>query len=138
MIFLKWHVRKSHYSALEQDITNPKKTSNRSWFADFSSSFHRIFPYMVWPSCDYKLYQCFYKNIQLLHVLFLLNHQKLIFFILILIQKADMHKFTWYLPSVWFKHTHCSIITDILCQKWVFFVHFQEKRLVFWSCNKNW
>ena len=41
------------------NITNLKKTPNRSWFADFSCSFHRIFLLMVWPSHDFKLNQCF-------------------------------------------------------------------------------
>ena len=39
-----------------------KKTPNRSWIADFSCSFHRIFLLMVWPSHEFKLKQCFCKK----------------------------------------------------------------------------
>ena len=61
--FLNWYERKSHYSAMEQDIQNPKKALNRAWSADFSCSFYVACQRIVFPPYHNKLSQCFLGKI---------------------------------------------------------------------------
>ena len=63
MFFLNWYERKSHYSAMEQDIQNPKKALNRAWSADFSCSFYVACQRIVFPPYHNKLSQCFLGKI---------------------------------------------------------------------------